>query len=126
MELFPTFHSQLSLYTLVSDSKYSEHSKSIFIPIGSSSHSNFSHLLFHPNTRECPSVIERLRRLASFPRSKKNLASIDYDKIAYHKVQYLPPSYNGDVIFELPPNHVFASTSKNTMDSMDKRFNGHT
>jgi hypothetical protein len=29
--------------TLISDFKYSEHSKSIFIPIGSSSHSNFSY-----------------------------------------------------------------------------------
>jgi hypothetical protein len=26
---------------------------------------------------------------------------------------------------ELPPNRVFASTSKNTMDDMDKRFDGH-
>jgi hypothetical protein len=41
-------------------------------------------------------------------------------------VQYLPPSYNGDVIFELPPNQVFASTSKNAMDGMDKRLDGHT
>jgi hypothetical protein len=40
-------------------------------------------------------------------------------------VQYLLPSYNDDVIFELPPSRVSASTSKNTMDSMDKRFNGH-
>jgi hypothetical protein len=54
------------------------------------------------------------------------LALIDYDKIAYHKVQYLLPTYNGDVIFGLPPIHVSTSTSKNTMDSMDKRFVGHT
>jgi hypothetical protein len=41
-------------------------------------------------------------------------------------VQYLPPSYDGDVIFELPPSCVSTSTSKNTMDSMDKRFDCHT
>jgi hypothetical protein len=41
-------------------------------------------------------------------------------------VQYLPPSYNGNVIFELPPSCVSTSTSKNTMDGMDKRFDGHT
>jgi hypothetical protein len=41
-------------------------------------------------------------------------------------VQYLSSSYNGDVVFELPPSHVSASTSKNTMDGMDKRFDGHT
>jgi hypothetical protein len=67
-----------------------------------------------------------LRHLASFPRSRNELATLDYDKIPYHKMQYLPPSYDGDVIFELPPSCIFASTSKNTMDSMDKRFDGHT
>jgi hypothetical protein len=41
-------------------------------------------------------------------------------------VKYLPPSYNSNVIFELPQSHVFASASKNTMDGMDKRFDGHT
>jgi hypothetical protein len=64
--------------------------------------------------------------MASFPGSRNKLAFINYDKIAYHKVQYLPPMYNGDVIFELPPSRVSASTSKNTMDGMDKRFDGHT
>jgi hypothetical protein len=67
-----------------------------------------------------------LRHLASFPGSRNEVASINYNKIAYHKVQYLPPLYNGDVIFELPPSRVSASTSKNAMDSMDKRFDGHT
>jgi hypothetical protein len=79
-------------HTPASNSKYSDHSKFVFTPIGSSGHSNFSHFLFHANTHECPSVMECLKRLASFPRSRNKLASIDYDKISYHKVQYLPPS----------------------------------
>jgi hypothetical protein len=54
------------------------------------------------------------------------VATLDYDKIPYHKVQYLPPSYHGDIIFELLPSCVSASTFKNTMDGMDKRFDGHT
>jgi hypothetical protein len=41
----------------VSDSKYSEHSKSVFTPLGSSGHSNLSRPSCHPNTREYPSVI---------------------------------------------------------------------
>jgi hypothetical protein len=41
-------------------------------------------------------------------------------------VQYLPPSYDGDVILELPPSSVSASTSKNTIDGIDKWFDGHT
>jgi hypothetical protein len=112
-------------HTLVSDSKYKEYSNSVFTPIGSSGHSNFSYPPVHPNTQECPNVMQCLRRLASIPGSKNELASIDYDKIAYHKVHYLPPSYNGDVIFELPPSRVSASTSKNTIDGMDNWFDGH-
>jgi hypothetical protein len=113
-------------HTLVSDSKYNELLKSAFTPIGSSGQSSFSRPPFHPNTREYPSIMQCLRCLASFPGTRKKLAFIDYAKIAYHKVQYLPPSYNGDVVFELPPSRVSASTSKNTMDGMDKRFDGHT
>jgi hypothetical protein len=115
-----------TIHTPVSNSKCSEHSKSIFTPIGSSGHSNLSRPPCHPDIHEYPSVMQCLRRLASFPRSRNELASIDYDKIAYHKVQFLPPSYNVNVIFELPPSQVFASTSKNAMDGMDKRFDGHT
>ena len=113
-------------HTPVSNSKYAEHSKSVFIPIVSSGHSNVSCPPFHPNSWECPSVVQSLRRLASILGSRNELAIVDYDKIAYHKVQFLPLSYNGDVIFELPPSRVSASSSKNGMDGMDKQFNGHT
>jgi hypothetical protein len=41
-------------------------------------------------------------------------------------MQYLPPSYNGYVIFELLPSQDSISTSKNAMDSMDKQLDGHT
>jgi hypothetical protein len=113
-------------HTPISNSKCSEHTKSVFTFIGSSSHSNITRPPCHPNTRKYPSIMQCLRRLASFPGSSNELASLDYDKIPYHKVQYLPPSYNGDIIFELPPSCVSASTSKNTMDGMDKPFDGHT
>jgi hypothetical protein len=113
-------------HTPVSNSKYSEHSKSVFIPVGSSGHSNFSRPPFHPNTREYPNIMQCLRCLASFPGSRNELATLDYDKILYYKVQYLPPLYDGNVIFELLPSFVSASISKNTMDSMNKRFDGHT
>jgi hypothetical protein len=113
-------------HTPLRNSKCSEHSKSVFTPIGSSGHSNLSRPPWHPNTREYPSVMQCLRGLASFPRSRNELAFLDYEKIPYYKVQYLPPSYNEDVIFELPPSQVSVSTSKNAMDSMDKRLDGHT
>jgi hypothetical protein len=86
-------------HTPLSNSKCSEYSKSVFTHVGSSGHSNLSRPLCHPNTREYPSIMQCLRRLASFLGSRNELASLDYDKIPYDKVQYLPPSYNGDVIF---------------------------
>jgi hypothetical protein len=75
-----------TIHTLVSDSKYNEHSQSIFTPVGSSGHSNLSQPPCHPNTREYPSVMQCLRRLASFLGSRNELAILDYDKIPYHKV----------------------------------------
>ena len=112
--------------TPISNSKYNEHSKSVFTPVGSFSHSNLSWPLCHPKFHEYPNVMQCLRHLASIPRSRNELAILNYDRIAYYKVQYLPPLCNGDVIFELLPTHVSASTSKNTMDGMDKRFDGHS
>jgi hypothetical protein len=73
-------------HTPLSNSKYSEHSKSVFTPVGSSGHSNLSRPPFHPNTREYPNVMQCLRCLASFPGSRNELAILDYDKIPYHKV----------------------------------------
>jgi hypothetical protein len=90
-------------HTHVRNSKCSEHSKSVFTPLGSSGHSNLSRPPFHPNTREYPSVMQCLRRLASFPGSMNELGTLDYDKIPYHKVQYLPPSYEGQVVSLLLP-----------------------
>jgi hypothetical protein len=44
-------------HTHVSNSKCSEHSKSVFTTVGSSGHSNLSRPPCHPNTREYPSVM---------------------------------------------------------------------
>jgi hypothetical protein len=75
-----------AVHTLVSDSKCSELSKSVFTPIGSFSHSNLSRPPCHSNTGEYPSAMQCLRCLASCPGSRNELASLDYDKIPYHKV----------------------------------------
>jgi hypothetical protein len=41
----------------INDSKCSEHSKSVFTPVGSSSHSSLSRPPCHPNICECPSLM---------------------------------------------------------------------
>jgi hypothetical protein len=125
--LFPTFHLQLPLYTplLATPSAVSTQSLSSFLLV----HLVIPTSLDHRTTPILVSTPMSCSALDTWPRFQDpgiTLASLDYDKIPYHKVQYLPPSYNGDVIFELPPNCVSASTRKNTMDGIDKRFDGHT
>jgi hypothetical protein len=73
-------------YTPISNSKCSEHSKSVFTPVGSFGHSNLSRPPCHPNTCEYPNIMQCLRCLASFPGSRNELATLDYDKVPYHKV----------------------------------------
>ena len=54
------------------------------------------------------------------------MAQIDFDAIEYQKVQFLPPTFDGDVVFELPPcrGSVHSSSAK-SMEGMDKRYDGH-
>jgi hypothetical protein len=86
--LFPTFHPPTpAAHIPVSNSKCSEHSKSIFTPVGSSGHSNLSRPPCHLNTREYPNVMQYLRCLASFLGSRDELASLYYNKIPYHKMR---------------------------------------
>ena len=48
------------------------------------------------------SVIECLKGLRHLKGSRNVLSKIDYDAIDIQAVYTLPPSFNGDVIFELP------------------------
>ena len=54
------------------------------------------------------------------------VTKIDYSHIRVEKVEYLPTTFDGDVIFEFPP--VGASTSHSQaklLRGMDKRHDGH-
>ena len=72
------------------------------------------------------SVMEFLRTLQTLKGSRNVLFRLDYDTILAYAVQTLPPKFNGDVIFELPPvsmSHM--STYAKGMSGMDKRHDGH-
>jgi hypothetical protein len=59
-------------------------------------------------------------------RSKADLTVIDFDNINVHDVKYLPPSFDGDVIFILPPINIdVLSTYGRSMDGMDKMCDRH-
>ena len=72
------------------------------------------------------SVLEFLRALRALKGSRNALSRLDYDSIPAYAMQTLPPKFNGDVIFELPPvlsSHM--STYAKGMSGMDKRHDGH-
>ena len=71
-------------------------------------------------------VLQFLRALRALKGSRNALSRLDYDTIPAYAVQTLPPKFNGDVIFELPPvsmSHM--STYTKGMSGMDKRHDGH-
>ena len=73
-----------------------------------------------------PSVVQFLRALRALKGSRNALSRLDYDRIPSYAVQTLPPKFNGDVIFELPPvsmSHM--STYAKGMSRMDKHHDGH-
>ena len=72
------------------------------------------------------SVMEFLRALRTLKGSRNVLSRLDYDTILAYVVQTLPPKFNGDVIFELPPVYIsHMSTYAKGMFGMDKRHDGH-
>ena len=72
------------------------------------------------------SVLQFLRALWALKGSRNALSRLDYDRIPSYAVQTLPPKFNGDVIFELPPvsmSHM--STYAKGMSGMDKCHDRH-
>ena len=60
------------------------------------------------------------------PGRKNILKRLDYDKIKTMEVEFLPPTYDGDVLFVLPAMGSSSSHSKaKSMFGMDKRYDGH-
>ena len=57
---------------------------------------------------------------------KNILKRLDYDKIKTMDVEFLPPTYDGDVLFVLPAMGSSSSHLKaKSMFGMDKRYDGH-
>ena len=72
------------------------------------------------------SVLVFLKALWALKGSQNALSRLDYDSIPAYAVQTLPPKFNGDVIFELPPVSVsHMCTSAKGMSGMDKRHDEH-
>ena len=80
----------------------------------------------HPQTLFWTSAIACLKRLAHRPNTKNVLKNMDYASVPHQVVDFLPSIYNGDIIFELPPIVVGATSSKaKSLQGMDKKYDGH-
>ena len=67
-----------------------------------------------------------LRKLHVSKGSKNAQKGLDYDAVKLLKMDFLPPVFNGDVVFELPPiGSVFKNLQAKLMVRMDKRHDGH-
>ena len=93
-------------------------------------HSSSPRRAFHtppatqPRASEC--IVNCLWRLASMPSQKSVLKLLNYSTLKTVYADFLPPRFDGDVIFVFPPVSASASTSKaKAMDGMDKRYDGH-
>ena len=80
----------------------------------------------NPNQPKVVSIIDSLMCLGDHKRSKSVLSRINFDAIRLQLVDYLPPRYNGDVIFEFPPlGGNGYNTKAKLLREMDRRYDGH-
>ena len=54
-----------------------------------------------PKQSQC--IVQSLRKLTQMPGHKNILKRLDYDKIKTMEVEFLPPTYDDDVLFVLSP-----------------------
>ncbi len=58
--------------------------------------------------------------------SRNPFKKVNYNSIAIHHVEFVPPMFNGDVIFELPPVGSNGSQGQaKLMSGIEKRYDGH-
>jgi hypothetical protein len=55
-----------------------------------------------PGLKQPNSVVECLRKLRASKGSRNALKGLDYDTVRLFRVDFLPPVFNGNVVFELP------------------------
>jgi hypothetical protein len=69
------------------------------------------------------SVVDSLKRLWASKGTRNVFKTLDFDSLEIQRVKFLPPTFNGDVLFELPP--VDMSGPFHMMHGMDKCHDGN-
>ena len=92
-------------------------------PSGTPCHSSLSVPPIEAHVLQRPSIMDCLLRLASMHRSQNELSTMDLSTMKHEQVPFLPPVFNGYVIFELPPCGPSSSASgARNLEGMDKRY----
>ena len=68
-------------------------------------------------------IVDSLKRIQAIKGVRNVFKTLDFDTLDIQRVKFLPPTFNGDVFFELPT--VDKSGSFHMMHGMDKRHDGH-
>ena len=77
-------------------------------------------------SKQSQCIVQSLRKLIQMLGRKNILKRLDYDKIKAMEVEFLPPTYDSDVLFVLLAVSIFASHSKaKSLFGMDKQYDGH-
>ena len=87
---------------------------------------DISHCQLHGSPIGRRSILKCLKGLSNLHRSRNELSTMDLRTLRHEKVEFLPPVYDGDGIFELPPYRASSSSSAaKNLEGMDKRSDGH-
>jgi hypothetical protein len=85
-----------------------------------------SHSPPHVGLQKSLSVVNSLKRIWATKGARNVFKILDFDSLDIQSVQFLPPSFNGDVLFELPSVDTSGfQTSAKLMYGIDKRHDGH-
>ena len=81
----------------------------------------------HPKSKNTRSILMHVRQTCRRKGSRSELSKIDIDNLDLNRVKYLPPKYDGDMIFELPPlPEGIPRQFGGGLDGMSKQYDGHT
>jgi hypothetical protein len=85
-----------------------------------------SHPIPHVGHQKSLSIVDSLKRIRASKGARNVFKTLDFDSVDIQRVQFLPPIFNGDVLFELLPVDTSGlQTPAKLMHGMDKRHDGH-
>jgi hypothetical protein len=82
-----------------------------------------SHTAAYVGHQKSLSVVDSLKRIRASKGAWNVIKTLDFDSLDIQRMQFLPPTFNGDVLFELPP--VDTSGPFHMIYGMDMRHDGH-